>query len=279
MQSVYFTFRFDFLIKDLPLTVQFASQQHWLSVIDMYHFIPEDMQLVLPYLCESQDECSEEAFSEYPTRYGLDVDSIIARGSKFSTSELDNIAAILQAWLVFGLIRKLLGPSDIHVRLDDFVFYEDDNLEDPNASERTTSDRISESLPGDIDSTALRPIVSMHNISTYILYWIARECHVYNPQRRDELWAEHAAVFTMVNSVINKLIVWRKDSYPLADENKDALTIIDSLILSIVLLVEPMLDACRMLFTTLSWKIEWELDNALQWYLLNAGWCIGEVGS
>ena len=184
----------------------------------MYHFIPEEIQLFLPYLCEKQEECNGENFLEYPMRYGFNVDSIKARGNNFSAKELDDLAAFLQAWLVFGLIRKLLGPSEICVELNDFVFHDEGSLEDPEDSEQGIRDGNLNVVQGEVDSKELPLMVGTDRISLYILYWMAKECHIYDPDRRDQLWAQHAATFTMVNSVINKLIRWRKDFYPSKDE-------------------------------------------------------------
>jgi len=228
----------------------------------MYLFIPFKDRLRVPYLCEKYKECNENNFIQYPLQHRFDVDSLIAKGKSLSAEELDDLAEFLQAWLVFGLIRRILGPSGLSLQLDDAVGVpevEDESLDAHEDGE---------------DSEEQQLIVDTAYLSLYMLYWIAKESHINDPERSDRLWVHHAATFSQINTIVNKLIVWRRDFYPLEDESP----VLDSVILSIVLLAEYLLDVCKRLFTINTWNVEWELDNALRARLLRAGWCPGEVG-
>jgi hypothetical protein len=160
-----------------------------------------------------------------------------------------------------------LGPSDIHPRLEDFI-----GVLDPNETNSVNSRKKG----GDPEALQLR-LVDTSCLLLYFLYWIAKESRIDDQERKDRLWAKHTATFRKANLVANELIAWRSEFYPLQGGGKDEVPVLDSIILSIILISECFLDACASLFGTELRRLEWALDNALRSRLLQAGWCPGEV--
>ena len=214
---------------------------------------------VVPYLCEGYTECGANDFNNYPARYHFDVDKFTARGNTHTTRGLELLATFLQRWLVFGLMRTILGSSGISIDLDDFVFPVEPNQDN------------------DEDSEPQSLVADTTNLSLYTLYWIAKETHIHDSERTRRTWLHHAATFAKVGSVVNKLIIWRREFYPLGDHETYEPHTLDSVILSTVLLSEYLIYSCKKIFGSEAWDMEWELDNLLRWRLLRAGWCSGEV--
>ena len=104
----------------------------------------------------------------------------------------------------------------------------------------------------------------MAKLPLYILYLLAIECYKYDLDRHERHWETHRAVFTEVNSVTNKLIMWRGMFYTPNAVSKADLPVIDIVILSVVLLNENLLAAFQEIFSIQVWYIEWHLDNVLQ---------------
>ncbi|PGH18802.1 hypothetical protein AJ79_00215 [Helicocarpus griseus UAMH5409] len=229
-------------------------------------FLLFEERLLVPYLCAEYEECNEHNFIDYAKTYGFDVATLILKGDNHSAKDLDDLAAFLQAWLVFGLLRRVLGPSDMSVRLEDLVSgLNSDETESVNCK------------PGNELSELQHSRVDTAGLVLYFMYWIAKESHVDDPERRDRLWAQHVATLKMTNSVVNDLIAWRSRYYPIQDGGKGDVPVLDSIILSIVLLSEYVLATSRAIFSDHSWSLEWGLDNALLSRLLRAGWCPGEA--
>lgn len=244
----------------------------------MHPLIPPSLHLSVPFLCGRLEPCSEASFYDYPNLHAFAVDSIIAKGQNVPAEELGRLAAFLQAWLVFGLLRKLLGPSLIDLQLPDFVVVAE-NLLDGASPESSEHDYKDGSADYGCKATSPTQYVSMAKLPLYILYLFAMECYKYDPDRRERLWEKHRAVFSEVNYITNKLILWRRMFYPPDAVSEADLPVIDIVILSVVLLNETLLDAYQELFTVEDWYVEWHLDNVLHWYLTDAGWCQGEVSS
>lgn len=259
----------------------------------MHHSIPPEIHLKTPFLCEEIAECNEENFFEFHQQHGFDVNDIVSRGDKISTSELDRLAAFLQAWFVFGLIRQVLHPSGIHLDLEDFVYIdEEESNVDINIERLNESDEVDDSGDvGDIGRVKKLSSKSDHaasgqtdgvkmvmtdRITQYMLYWIASESQTYDPDRKQQLNQRHMETFQLVEATVNKLISWRCQYFSLS---KDGPTDLDDVILSVILLVESLCDVSSTLFNDQSWELEWELDHTMKWFLMDAGWCPGEVCS
>lgn len=243
----------------------------------MFHIVPSELHLETPYLCGHLDQCSEENFDDYPHLHGFDVDSIIAENQDLAGEDLDKLGAFLQAWLVFGLLRKVLGPSHIQVQLPDFVMKTALEVTDEAVSEYPERQHGSVSGGHNDDLTTSTHYVSMEKLPLYMVYWFAKEYDDDQYVRRDKLWHQHSSVFVQVNAVVNKLITWRRKRYPHHAVKEEDLPVLDVLLLSIVLLSEYLVKTCQAIFTTMDWYLDWNLDNALHWHLIDAGWCPGEV--
>ncbi|KAJ9602659.1 hypothetical protein H2200_012853 [Cladophialophora chaetospira] len=172
-------------------------------------------------------------------------------------------------WLFFGPLRTVLSPSGIDINIDDFVI-SDDRDQDSEDLDNPEEDHEQ----ADEDSF----LVDTTNLSLYTLYWITKETHIHDEERNGLIWSRHVATFSKVNSNLNKLIRWRREFYPVRGVEADEPPVLDSVILSIVLLSEYLLYACEKIFSKQGeLTLEWELDNALRWRLLCAGWCPGEI--
>lgn len=232
----------------------------------MHHIVPEHLRLFVPYVCRSWEECNEANFLEYAKRYGLDVDALVARGGDVSEAEVDHIAATLQAWLVFGLLRRLLEPSGIRLDESDFLFPDKSNV-----------DAVPHAPIENRAASRDHGTISTHRLTVYLTYLMALECHMNDRERQERLWAQHSITFNLVNSVVNKLTGWRRAHFPLDRKSSKQLPLLDGVLLSVILLSESLLDAYELLFARYKQTMEWHLDNALQWLLIKAGWCVGEA--
>ncbi|OJD35309.1 sugar transporter stl1 [Diplodia corticola] len=254
-------------IAQSPLLTQWGSTLESPSSA-MSHLVPVDDPLLVPYLVEGIGECDESFFNELRT----DDDGVLSRIRRGDVSELcgDDVAPVLQQWMFFGLMRKLLGPSGISVDQEDFL------------------------SPADgcdgcwVSTSGVLPL--------YLMYWSAAEVDAEDSAERDKktLLRQHLDALRFVNSVVNAIIICRRDMVSGQNQNEGSdeevedvtdnntcleISVLDTVILSIVLLSEALLHAATQIFN-LPEKVEglkWNLDNALRFRLTRAGWCPGEI--
>lgn len=113
----------------------------------MYPF-PYD-RILVPYLGYDLDECGEHNFESYPFQHDVAPVDLRKRGAGHSPQELRTIAALLQQWLVFGLMRTLLGPSNITININDFLIEADQNNADSLPIDNAKSSPARENLDED----------------------------------------------------------------------------------------------------------------------------------
>lgn len=217
------------------------------------YFIPDADSLDVPFLGSRYPVCDEANFTTYPQQCRVNISDVTARTVDLSPEEVHDLAGFLQAWLVLGLMQKILGPSGIAVGPSDFVF--------PSPSSSVE-------------------MLNPTSIDLYLIYWKAKELGTRHMdiERGRILWQQHAEAFAMTRSAVNDLIDWRIGQVRGAAQTASwEPTVLDDVLLSIVLVSEWLFYTGRDLLQWESVDLEWKLDVATRHRLVRAGWCPGEV--
>lgn len=217
----------------------------------MFYF-PDPDALEVPFLGHRYPECDEDSFAVFPEQCQVDITHLTTEAGDLSSEVLDDLAGFLQAWLVLGLIRRILGPSGIIVNADDFIYSSDS----PSAD-----------------------VLNIGSIDLYLVYWKAKELQTRHGdrERSEILWKHHTEAFDLTTSVINNLMDWRTQQAHRTQDGSWVPTVLDDVLLSVILLSESLFYTGR---DMLQWEfldLEWRLGVSMRHRLLSAGWCPGEV--
>lgn len=221
----------------------------------MNHLIHVNSSLRVPYLCGDLPACERKAFDDYLATSGFNISSI--RNGELDGRSEEEVAAFLQAWLFFGRMDVVFGLWGLSINDRDFI-YEDEG------------------------STPAQELVTTEStLLTYLMYLAARVSnskHADDESIMERVWAEHLGVSSSVNVITNDIIRWRSKTICAHQGHELSISSLDAVILSIILLLEYVDDACMTIFDgERPVRLHWELDNGSRHLLLKAGWCHGEV--
>lgn len=261
---------------------------------------PSDM-LRVPYLGYDVEECNEINFTTYPAQQHVVPTELRKRGSCYSRHELNTIAGFLQQWLVCGLMRTLFAPSHITVDINDFVFspshdqrhYSFQNTGNPRSS---SIEEVRDEEANDEEATQSHAHASEHIsfarypffidttgevLMRYLIYMQAKEFFLDDVDRKRDVWVKHISVFNNAQAALQELVLWRREFYPVVDCQTVDSPLLDTVILSAILLLESLYATFEHSFPLVEGRthllFDLPLDNALQRRLLDAHWCPGEV--
>lgn len=271
--------------------------------------------LRVPFICQDwPDEAATEKFwkkaHEDPEELARWIDfeaSKDERGTEIAEE-------LFQGAMFFGFMQRLFGSAGLDVVYEDFTVRDDadDDADDEGKDEESNEKEYDEDIDDDMEDAADdgdpvedemtgwesdnyenddkmadesvegeedNLVIDMGHLTTYAMYWMALETHKDDfEERKEHMWPQHQERFTVASRVINSLIRRRRARYARdAFFDGTELPLLDTIILSCIILLEQLHEIPRHLFNGEAWFPSWELDHAIWYYLRQGGWCSGEV--
>ncbi|KAI9740183.1 MAG: hypothetical protein M1834_004761 [Cirrosporium novae-zelandiae] len=223
----------------------------------------------IPFICsrEIEDlggsgESGKASFIEFPARHGFDLEAL-KRGELAGRGLGLKVAAFLQGWLFFGLLRAVFTTVRVPFNVEDF-------LKKGAMTERPW-------------------LISTAKLSLYIRYWQARQVHN-DPADDQEQEEDINSIIELANMVVNALIdknLLSSSHLSNSAENHANLlsegpSLGELVLLSIVILSEAVggvrtEDIYLRSKRAAALALQWRAPPIVRQWLIKAKWCIGEI--